>query len=276
MNSIKSEGRQLGTSADTGCLTQPEGWLRYWQEHLKLPKRFNSKSPASRCIAKELTRHLAGCEDKLFVELGCCPGKWMAFVHDTFGLNVSGIDYLDVGIDLTSRNLTALGVPYDNLWTGDIIGFDPPLRFDVVFSKGLVEHFEDLDLLLGKHILWLKPGGIAIIVVPHFTGCLGYLQAWMDRSLRTPLLPEHNPEVADHQRYVSFCRNREIELLSCRYIGGPMPSLAMAGKGKTERAVLRMLKWLRLCTPALDRVNGSLVSNYTFVVIRKYGSGKHG
>ena len=106
-------------------LTEPNDWLKYWQENLKLPKQFNNKSPASRCIAKELFHHLKERALGNFLEIGCCPGKWMAFVHNKFGMKVSGIDYLDEGIDYTHKNLNLLDIPFENLWTGDILSFNP-------------------------------------------------------------------------------------------------------------------------------------------------------
>jgi SAM-dependent methyltransferase len=65
--------------------------------------------------------------------------------------------------------------------------FDPPAawrdRFDVVFSFGVVEHFQDTAACLEALRSFLKPGGMIVTVIPNMRGLPGLLQATLDRRV---------------------------------------------------------------------------------------------
>ena len=50
----------------------------------------------------------------------------------------------------------------------DVFAADPDRRFDVVFSVGLIEHFDDhaMQKLIGLHRRWAAPDGLVLIAVP--------------------------------------------------------------------------------------------------------------
>jgi 2-polyprenyl-3-methyl-5-hydroxy-6-metoxy-1,4-benzoquinol methylase len=56
----------------------------------------------------------------------------------------------------------------------------PKNYFDVVHSGGLIEHFEDAREIVRIHVELLKPGGVALITVPHFGGFYGAVAAKTD------------------------------------------------------------------------------------------------
>ncbi len=47
--------------------------------------------------------------------------------------------------------------------------------FDVVYSAGVIEHFEDPSRIVRIHAELLKPGGLALITVPNLRGIYGRL-----------------------------------------------------------------------------------------------------
>jgi SAM-dependent methyltransferase len=53
----------------------------------------------------------------------------------------------------------------------------PDHSFDVVYSCGLIEHFDDPRALVAKHAALLAPGGVALIAVPNYGGVFGRIQA---------------------------------------------------------------------------------------------------
>jgi SAM-dependent methyltransferase len=57
-----------------------------------------------------------------------------------------------------------------------------PGSFDVVYSFGVIEHFTDPRPMVEKHFSMLRPGGTAIITVPHFGAGYGWLAQRMDRE----------------------------------------------------------------------------------------------
>jgi SAM-dependent methyltransferase len=57
-----------------------------------------------------------------------------------------------------------------------------PASFDVVYSFGVIEHFDDPRPMVQKHFDLLRPGGTAIITVPHFGAGYGWLARRLDRK----------------------------------------------------------------------------------------------
>ncbi|MCR4288266.1 MAG: class I SAM-dependent methyltransferase, partial [Deltaproteobacteria bacterium] len=90
-------------------LTEVKFWDDYWKG-CGLPSAIDEGFSFDRCLAKELRRHLTGLSGKA-LEVGCAPGRWMAFLHE-LGLVPSGIEYSRAGVDITVRNLNMLHVKY--------------------------------------------------------------------------------------------------------------------------------------------------------------------
>jgi SAM-dependent methyltransferase len=59
--------------------------------------------------------------------------------------------------------------------------------FDLVYSSGLIEHFEDMRGVVGEHLRLLKPGGQLVLIVPNLLGLQGKLIA----KLAPPLWRVH-------------------------------------------------------------------------------------
>jgi 2-polyprenyl-3-methyl-5-hydroxy-6-metoxy-1,4-benzoquinol methylase len=115
-----------------------------------------------------------------YVELGCAPGKILAWVAKQLDTDVSGLDYSERGIQWSRRLFETLGLSAD-LRCEDVraASFEPG-TFDLVFSAGLVEHFDDPREIVRTHVLLLRPGGRAVITVPNYGGLYGRLQLWFD------------------------------------------------------------------------------------------------
>ena len=115
-----------------------------------------------------------------FLEIGCAPGKILAWAASELRADVAGLDYSEPGL-ATSRHLfEALHL------SGDLRCEDlgqttfAAGSFDVVYSSGLIEHFADPREIVGQHLRLVKPGGTAVITVPNYRGIYGTLQRYFD------------------------------------------------------------------------------------------------
>jgi SAM-dependent methyltransferase len=117
-----------------------------------------------------------------FLEVGCAPGKTLAWVGRVLGARVAGVDYSPRGLAISRALLRTLGVDAD-LRCEDIFSttFEPS-SFDVVFSAGVIEHFEDPRAIVRSHVELVRPGGKAIITIPDYGGWYGRLQRHFDPS----------------------------------------------------------------------------------------------
>ena len=129
-------------------------------------------------------------------EVGCADSVWIPFLVER-GVTVVGIDYSDYGLSRLQENLRQRGLAAE-LIKGDL--FDPTLvrgkRFDVVFSLGLVEHFDDGVVAAKALANLVKPGGTLITLVPNLVGPWGAIQKQLDRSVYDVHL-RYRPETLD-------------------------------------------------------------------------------
>jgi 2-polyprenyl-3-methyl-5-hydroxy-6-metoxy-1,4-benzoquinol methylase len=115
-----------------------------------------------------------------FLEVGCAPGKMLAWVAEKLHANVSGIDYSTNGIDSSKKLFSALGISSDLRCEDFFATTFQSESFDVVYSAGVIEHFNDPTAAVLKHLQLCKPGGVAIIAVPNYGGIYGSLQKVLD------------------------------------------------------------------------------------------------
>jgi len=132
----------------------------------------------TRNLQRLLARHVR--PGASFLELGCAPGKMLAWVASELGAVVAGLDYSETGFAWSRALFSRLGLPGD-LRCEDVFATTFPTdSFDVVFSAGLIEHFEDPREIVRIHVRLLRPGGTALITVPNYSGVYGRLQRFFD------------------------------------------------------------------------------------------------
>jgi 2-polyprenyl-3-methyl-5-hydroxy-6-metoxy-1,4-benzoquinol methylase len=177
-------------------LTKKTYWDEMWtKQELRLPSRFSVNINNFRRILKhEIRRGMK------VLELGCAPGKHLAWVAANLGADVTGVDYSAVGITNAKRIFERLGLNGDLRCT-NIFECKLESLFDLVYSYGLVEHFQDPQAIILKHLEYLKPGGIALVVIPHWgENFYGRLQLYFDPED----LSLHNRSIMDEANLLRF------------------------------------------------------------------------
>ena len=114
------------------------------------------------------------------LEIGCAPGKMLAWVAKVLQARVSGVDYSGYGINTAKELFDKLGISGD-LRCEDI--FETSFKegsFDCVISCGVIEHFNNPKQLVDIHVRLVKPGGKAVIIIPNYGGVYGRLQQYFD------------------------------------------------------------------------------------------------
>jgi 2-polyprenyl-3-methyl-5-hydroxy-6-metoxy-1,4-benzoquinol methylase len=115
-----------------------------------------------------------------YVEIGCAPGKILSWVAREVQTSVCGIDYSPTGVSTAKWLCDGLGVPADIRCEDAMRSSFAERFFDLVFSCGLIEHFDDPAPMVAAHVRLLAPGGTALIAVPNYSGFYLKLQAWCD------------------------------------------------------------------------------------------------
>jgi 2-polyprenyl-3-methyl-5-hydroxy-6-metoxy-1,4-benzoquinol methylase len=158
-------------------LTRVDHWNDTWAGDIRL----RLPSPlivATRDLQRLLKAHVR--EGNKVLEIGCAPGKLLAWIAAVLRASVAGIDYSPRGLAQTHRLFSALNLTAD-LRCEDFRGTTfPANNFDVVFSVGVIEHFDDPRDIVRKHLSLVRPGGTALMTVPNYSGIYGRLQRYFD------------------------------------------------------------------------------------------------
>lgn len=176
------------TVARTKHLTSASYWNREWSR-LSPARDYRSLTWVERNYVYRafdgICRSVLPTDPGLsFLELGSGPARWMIYFHARFGYRVFGCDYSDVSCQLARQNLAAAGVP-GQVWEADFFAFEG--QFDVVFSGGVVEHFDNPRDVLARFAGLVKPGGYLVTDVPNLGGINGVYQ----RALKPETFDTH-------------------------------------------------------------------------------------
>jgi SAM-dependent methyltransferase len=181
------KGVAVTDAPPANSLTTPEYWdAPFWTDDDRDLERvrFDPENLEFRDVHRWLKRHLPCRTDWRFLEVGCHPGRYLWYFHQTFGYEVSGIEYAPQACERTIRLMRQIGLAA-NVQHADIFDFVPPdgRGFDVVASVGLIEHFRDVGPIVRRHVELLNPGGYLVLWIPNHRGINGTVLKWVQPEL---------------------------------------------------------------------------------------------
>ena len=109
------------------------------------------------------------------LEIGGGGSRVLPYLGLKFGFELCGTDFSLSGCRLLHANLALVGIP-GSVVCEDL--FQSSLRgesFDLVYSSGLIEHFEDTVAVVREHLRLVKRGGRLVLIVPNLLGLQGKL-----------------------------------------------------------------------------------------------------
>lgn len=154
------------------------------------------------------------------LEIGSAPGEFLAKFSQRYDCVPYGVEYSEIGVALNKKIFSLYGLNPDNVIHADL--FSDEFRrqyagsFDVVMSRGFIEHFSDVGPVIARHMDFLRPGGYLIVSIPNLRG-INYVLAWI---FCRKLMALHNLEIMGVEAFRKlFAVRRDLQHLFCDYYG---------------------------------------------------------
>lgn len=194
-------------------LTDKEFWLHYWESHradvvVKVPEK-NMLAPVFDAAIRN-----SGIQNSC--ELGGFPGTYSIYLRRKYGLETTLVDYV-IHPEILRDVLAVNDLKSEDLGVieADIFNYDPQVTYELVFSIGLIEHFESTEKVISLHIPYLKPGGTLVIFLPNFRGINGWFQRTFDRDN----YDKHNISSMDVELLRNICHKLGLTSVEVNWFG---------------------------------------------------------
>ncbi|SFS73236.1 Methyltransferase domain-containing protein [Porphyromonadaceae bacterium NLAE-zl-C104] len=238
---------------ENNSITDKEYWDNYWKNYQydKIPK----KVVFERFMPK-LTRGIN------FIEIGGFPGVNAAYFYRRGIRDVTILDFhINKEIVRNFEKINDLPEGTIQCIDNDFFAFSSEKKYDVVFSSGFIEHFEDTRDAIARHIDLLSEKGQLLIIIPNFLGLNGKLQRRFDREN----LDSHNLQSMKISYLKEIMQSFNLYDVSVGYLGKPMVWLEPKPENQKRRKWVKMLSYALKLFP----VKGKLLSSYIAIYARK-------
>jgi 2-polyprenyl-3-methyl-5-hydroxy-6-metoxy-1,4-benzoquinol methylase len=160
-------------------LYEKDHWDSFWT--FSKPKFFNKQNYYNSVMDTYFRKYVR--EGSVLLEVGCGGSVWLPYFKKHLGCEIWGIDYSEQGLLLSTKNLESLNLS-GHIIQGDIFRENdlPDSNFDVIWSNGFIEHFNDPGVAVNAFIKYMKPDSIIITMVPNMTGLVGIIQKFVDKA----------------------------------------------------------------------------------------------
>jgi SAM-dependent methyltransferase len=183
----------------------------------------------------------------------------MVYFAKHFGYSVDGVDFSSGG-PLVEATLDLNEVP-GRFFRADVFTFSPDRSYDVVFSQGFVEHFDDPVAPVLRHAELAKPGGLVVLAVPNITHC----NLWAMRCYEPEALATHRFELMTPAGLVDAATKAGLDTVFAGY--EPVTFRLICGVGRWDLPVRALRKGLSLTH--VDSLPNKWGSPYVVYIGRK-------
>jgi SAM-dependent methyltransferase len=197
------------------------------------------------------------------LEVGSAPGTHLVQLRQSFGCEPYGVEYAPRGAALNRKLFELHGLDPAHVILADFLSAEFQTRyrgcFDVVVSRGFIEHFSDVDGVVAAHVNVLAPGGLLAVTIPNLRG-INYGLAWF---FCREVLAMHNLSIMNRDAFAKLFDTQALIPLFCDYFGAFSFGLFNTSPGSPKRRVLA------ICMKA------QLLLNAAFRMLFKPGRAEH-
>ena len=255
-NDMQQSATQQG-QGNPNALTDQSYWTNYYGKHRQPDPNTESiiatGSRLDHCWDETI---IAAGEPKTIWEIGCYPGRYLAYVAARYGLRAMGLDF-NQDTETVEKNLAAMGVADYSAIQADFFTYMPEEKADVVISLGFIEHFQNLDDVLDRHLNYLSASGALFIIVPNMLGLIYSYKLLVDRAN----MDIHNLKAMKLSVYERFAARNNLKIKFLRYDGG-FPANVHQSLNLCQKLIYWPVRMLtKRAKPLLERHPSALYSS---------------
>ena len=237
-------------------------WTRIRPEKLRLFRDFDFETARLLGRSCRELKAAAPAASVAVLEVGAGGSRVLPYVGRKSGCKVYGSDFSLSGCRLLRANLALQGLPQiavcEDLFNSSL----RPDTFDLVYSSGLIEHFDDTAAVIAEHLRVVKPGGRLVLIVPNFEGLQGRI--W--KRLARPLYDRHR--VFGPEDLSGLLKKLELDSVEYGYLGSFFIHIGM---GDDWTVVKGWPRWLQqLVHYSVRLTNGALSFLFRLLPLRPH------
>jgi len=238
---------------NTNYLTDRDFWKEYWKNYKyeKIP----TKVPFKKFLPK-----LKNADS--FIEIGGFPGAFSAYFYTKGCKKVSLLDfYIDENIVRRFEKVNNIPENTIHCIESDFFTFKTDKKYDIAFSYGFIEHFNDTKDVIQRHAELLADNGRLLIILPNFRGFNGFVQYVFDREN----FYAHNLNSMKPALLKSIACDLNLKNIVVEYSRKPMVWLDSKANTAFIRAFVKLISYAMKLFPIKCR----LLSPYIIVYAEK-------
>jgi len=231
-------------------ITDRAHWEAYWSNY-----RYD-KIPHKVVFKKYMKRLSRG---KNFIEIGGFPGLFAAYFHKHGITDVTVLDFhMEREIVRNFEKINGLKENSIKCIHADFFTFRSEKKYDVVFSSGFIEHFEDTRDVMRRHIELLSNNGQMLILIPNLLGLNGKIQ----RILDIENIEAHNLRAMELTSLQEIMHSFNLREVKVEYIGKPMVWLEPKPENRSKQKWVKCLSYAIKLFPVRGRILSPFIAIY--------------
>jgi SAM-dependent methyltransferase len=188
------------------------------------------------------------------IEIGSAPGTHMVRMAKAFGIDPWGIEYTPKGAELNRRVFAAAGIDSEQVIEADFFAESVRSRlaasFDVVISRGFIEHFDDPRSVVDRHVALLRSQGTLVVSIPNVSG----LNRVIQRALDDRVVALHNLSIMTLEAFRALFAREDLQEVYCGYYGTFSLGLFNANTRPQRRPIVLAAHLLQRPLDVLERL----------------------
>ena len=208
-------------------------------------------------------KYLPKTEGARVLEVGSAPGDFLVRLHKTYGFIPYGVEYSELGVVQNKKVFSWYNIEPDNVLHADF--FDDKYQqkfrgyFDIVVSRGFIEHFTDVEDVIEKHLNVLAEGGCLVVSIPNLNR--RSLYGACASLFHKERLEVHNLDIMSKEAFNKLFKRKDLVASFCDYYGTLRLNLVSPGNIFLVRLVVCACSRLE---PLLNPILYLLFRDYCF------------